>query len=151
MHPARRPKPDRSPEALAARLRALPQPPVPDGLEARLLAAIPAGRPVPRRHWAAWVGAVGALAAACLLAVLVWLGRDAVNPAPKPGTVEAARQDTPRPPDDRAGVPAWLVARRILDGAEPPPFTWPVPGSPPVTPSTAIPPDLLDGAGESNP
>jgi hypothetical protein len=143
MHPERRPNPGRSPDALAARLRALPRPPVPAGLEARLLAAIPAGRPVPRRHWAVWIGAVGALAAACLLAVLAWLGRDAINPAPKPGAIESVRQDTPRPPD-AAGVPAWLAARRILDGAEPPPFTWPVPESPPVTLSTSIPPDLLD-------
>jgi hypothetical protein len=116
---------------------------VPDGLEARLLAAVPAARPVPRR-WAVWVGAAGALAAACLLAVLAWQGRNAVNPAPRPGTIESARQDTPRPPDDFTGVPAWLAARRILDGAEPPPFSWPLGESAPVAPATAIPPDLLD-------
>ena len=38
----RRPNSDRSPESLEARLRALPQPPIPSELEARILAAIPA-------------------------------------------------------------------------------------------------------------
>ena len=37
----RRPNSGRSPESLEARLRALPQPPVPGDLEARILAAIP--------------------------------------------------------------------------------------------------------------
>ena len=72
MHPQKRPGPDRSPEGLEARLRALPPPPVPAELEARLLAAIPA----PRRRRPIWAGVVGVLAAACLLAALAWRGRD---------------------------------------------------------------------------
>src|SRR5262245_65476263 len=139
MHPERRPNPDRSPEALEARLRALPPPPVPAGLEARLLAAIPAATPVPRRRRAVWVGAAGALAAACLLAVLAWLGRGGKDPSPP--TNPSAHQAIPRPPDDSAGTAEWLEARRVLDGAEPPAFTWPLPEAPPLRASTSLPPD----------
>jgi WD40 repeat protein len=92
MHSERRPKPDRSPESLEARLRALPRPHVPAGLEARLLATIPADRPIPRRRRAAWIGAVGTLAAACLLAVLVWPRRSGKVPVPSPGTSESLQQ-----------------------------------------------------------
>jgi hypothetical protein len=144
MHPERRPNPERSPEALEARLRALPPPPVPAGLEARLLAAIPVATPVPRRRRAVWVGAAGALAAACLLAVLAWPGRDGENPFPSPPTSAAPRQVTPRPPDDSAGLAARLEARRVLDGAELSPFTWPLQETSPLRASTSIPPDLLD-------
>src|SRR5262245_53133901 len=126
MHPERRPDPDRSPESLEARLRALTQPPVPIGLEARLLATIPAGMPIPQRRRAGWVGLVGALAAACLLAVLAWPRRQDNNPGPSPPTNESARQVTPRPPDDSDDVAAWREARRVLEGGEPPPFTWPL-------------------------
>ncbi len=41
----RRPNSDRSLESLEARLRALPQPPIPGELEARILAAIRPERP----------------------------------------------------------------------------------------------------------
>src|SRR5262245_35735495 len=100
MPPERRPSTDRSPEALEARLRALPRPPVPDGLEARLLAGVPAALPVPRRRWPIWAGAAAALAAACLLAVLAWPGRHGKDPAPTPGASKSARQVPARPPDD---------------------------------------------------
>src|SRR5437879_4932196 len=122
MHSDRRPNADRSPEALEARLRALPQSPVPADLEARLLATIPAERPIPPRRWAVRVGVVGALAAACLLAVLAWLGRDGKGPAPRPPTTESARKDTPRPPDASASIAAWLESRRVLDEATIPTF-----------------------------
>jgi len=79
MHPERRPNAGRSPESLEARLRALPQPPVPADLEARLLATIPAAILIPQRRWGVWVGALGALAAACLVVVLAWPGRDDKN------------------------------------------------------------------------
>jgi hypothetical protein len=142
MHPERRPNPDRSPESLEARLRALPPPPVPADLEARLLAAIPAEMPRPRR-WAFWVGVAGALAAACLLAVLAWPRRNYNNTTPGPDKSESAHQATPRPPDS-AGIAVWLKARPSLDEAEPPTFTWPLPETPAVGVSTSIPPDLLD-------
>jgi hypothetical protein len=143
MHPERHPNPDRSPEALEARLRALSPPPVPTGLEARLLATIPAEGPALQRRWAVWVGVVGALAAACLLGVLARTGRDGKNPAPSPPTTDSARQVTPRPPDDSAGIAAWLEARR-LDGAETATFIWPLQETSPMRVSTPIPPDLLD-------
>src|SRR5262249_47729226 len=124
MHPERPPNPDRSAEALEARLRALPRPPVPDGLEARLLATIPAARPVPRRRGAAGAGAPPARAAACWRAVLAGRGRDGNNPVPRPGTGEPVRQATPRPPDDADSIAVWRRARGVLEGAEPPAFTW---------------------------
>ena len=143
MHPKRRPNPDRSPEALEARLRALPQPPVPAELQARLLAAIPPERPIPQRRWAVWVGAVGTLAAACLLALLAWPGRTGKD-IPRPPTRGSARQSTPPAPDDSARITAWREARRVLEGAEPPAFTWPLEETAPLMVSTSIPPDLLD-------
>jgi hypothetical protein len=135
--------PERPPEPLEARLRALPPPPVPAGLEARLLAAVPAEQPAPRRRWPVWVALAGAAAAACLLAVLAWTGRDTRNPVPRPDKGESANQVAPRPPDDPGGLAAWHLARRNLDEAELPPFTWPLPEPSPVT-ANSIPPDLLD-------
>jgi hypothetical protein len=162
MHPERRPNPDRSPEALAARLRALPQPPIPAGLEARLLAAIPpvglvrrAGTGqgsrsargtywgTMRRRWAVWAGVIGAVAAACLLAVLGWRGRDGRNPIPNPKGNVSVRRGSPQPPDDSARG-AWREARRVLDGGEPAPFAWPLPQTTPRTFTTSIPAALFD-------
>jgi hypothetical protein len=155
MHPERRPNLDRSPEALEARLRALPQPPVPADLEAQLLAAIPnrtalpsrpdgSGEPSYMRRWSVWAGVVGALAAACLLAVLAWPRRDGKSPDPSPAPGESGHQVTPRPADDPPGITAWREARRILDGAEMPAFHWPLEETTPLTVSTSIPSDLLD-------
>jgi hypothetical protein len=45
---------------------------------------------------------------------------------------------------DPDGAAAWRAARRLLDGAEPPPFAWPLPEPRPAGPSASIPPDLLD-------
>jgi hypothetical protein len=143
MHSEPRPNPDRSPEALEARLRDLPQPPVPPGLEARLLAAIPGKLPAPRRNWAVGLGVAGVLAA-CLLAFLAWLGRDGKGPAPRPPSTEFSHQDIPRPPDDTPVVAAWLETRRVLEGGEPPAFAWPLEETPPFTVSTAITPNLFD-------
>ncbi|HEV3259690.1 MAG TPA: hypothetical protein VG013_22675 [Gemmataceae bacterium] len=147
MHPERRPNPDRSPESLEARLRALPQPPVPADLEARLLATIPAEMPIPQRRWAVWVGAVGALAAACLLAVLAWPERDDKHGALRPGTREPVRRvpvPSPEKSEDSARIAGWVAARRVLDGAETPTFTWPLEETTPIRVSSSIPPDLLD-------
>src|SRR6266481_4229426 len=102
MHPASRPNPDESSESLEARLRALPQPPVPADLEARLLGAIPAPaeRPFQRRRWAVGVGVFGPLAAACLLAVFAWPRSDGNDPVPNGPTKDSAHQATPWPPLD---------------------------------------------------
>jgi hypothetical protein len=132
MHPERPPSPDRSPEELETRLRALPPPPVPAGLEARLLAAIPGQLPVPRRRWAVWAGVAAALAAACLLAVLAWR-RERNDPVPGPDTGPSARV-----------APAWPETRRVQEGADLPPFSWPLEETSPLKASTSIPPDLLE-------
>jgi hypothetical protein len=117
---------------------------VPAGLEARLLAAIPAERLTPRRHWAVRVGLAGALAAACLLAVLAWRGRDGQGPVPIPEKRDSAHQVTPQPLGNDAGIAAWRESRRVPDDPEMPPFAWPLEETSPTTASTAIPPDLLD-------
>src|SRR5216683_5851927 len=114
------PKLDRSAESLEARLRALPPPPVPSDLEARLLAAIPASAPsavrrsqlLPRR-WLVWAGVGGALAAASLLVVLFWpkSSREDLNRI-KAGF---ANQDTPRPPHDSPDIAHVQFARQVRD------------------------------------
>jgi hypothetical protein len=103
----------------------------------------PAQSPAMRRRWAAWVGVVAALAAACVLAVLAWSRRDGKAPEPSPATGDSA-QVTPRAPDDFVGKPAWPETRRVVDGTEMSPFHWPLPETLPITRSTAIPHDLLD-------
>ncbi len=111
--------------ALADRLRGLPEVPVPAGLEARLLAAIPdagalAHGPRRRRRWGRL--GLGALAAAVvLLAVLLshFLGtRDAPNDRPRP----------PSAPRAAAELPPTLGNYRLTEGAAPLPssFEWPV-------------------------
>jgi hypothetical protein len=144
MHPERRPDPEGSPESLKARLRALPQPPVPVDLEARLLATIPAEMPIPQRRWAIWLGVVGPLAAACLLAVLAWLGRDSKNPIPIPGPPKVVREIPRRPTDDSARIVPSLQARRELEGVDTLTFTWPIEEASPMRVSTSISPNLLD-------
>jgi hypothetical protein len=94
-------------DALADRLRGLPEPPVPAGLEARLLAAIPAAGvfvPRPRRQlrWG-WLPLAGVLtAAAVLLAIFLgyYFGK------------------TDAPPDGPRGPPAPPLA------VEPAPTLW---------------------------
>ena len=72
---------------LIARLRDLPPPAVPPGLEARLLATLPSPEAAPTRsssgrgRWRVMVVAVGALAAAVVIAVT--LPRRATHPGPK--------------------------------------------------------------------
>jgi hypothetical protein len=84
----------------------------------------------------------GALAAACLLAALAWPRRAGTSPVPAKG--DSAHQVTPRTPDDSASLAALVQARRALDSAELPPFTWPLGETAPVMVATAIPHDLLD-------
>jgi hypothetical protein len=143
MRSERRPNPDRSLESLEARLRALPKPPVPADLEARLQATIPAKLPIPPRDWVLWVRVVGAMAAACLLAVLAWPGRDGKSPVSTPPTSQPTDPVAPRQPVDSAKIAAWRIARQGLD-EEMPAFTWPLAGTELMRGSTSIPPDLLD-------
>jgi hypothetical protein len=142
MHAERRPNPGHTPEALEARLRALPPPPVPTGLEARLLAAIPAAGTRRPRRWAVWVG--GALAAACLLAALAWFGLPGPGAVPRPAGSGLAAHGVPRPEEGPDRSAACWQARRVLDEREIPPFAWPLPETSTLQVSTAIPPDPLN-------
>jgi len=144
MHHDRRPNPDRSLEALEARLRALPPPALPAALEARLLAAIPAEIPFTRRRWVVWVGVVGTLAAACLLAFLAWRGGNGKDTIPGPHLNESTHKDTPGLSDDSDGTAALSEYHRVLDGGDMPAFTWPLEEMSPLTVLTSISPDLLD-------
>jgi hypothetical protein len=91
-----------------------------------------------------WVVLAGALAAACLVAVLAWTWRYLENLVPRPSTTELAHQVTPRPPGDSPRSPAWWEARRVLEEAEMPPFTWPLEEDSPIRVSTSMPSELLD-------
>jgi hypothetical protein len=143
MHPEKRPNPDRSLESLEARLRALPRPPIPADLEARLLATIPAKRSIVRSRGVR-VGIIGALAAACLFVVIAWPRGDGDRSISRPKTIETTRQGLPRLPNDSAPIASLRAVRQALDEAEPPTFTWPLPEPSPVRFSTSIPSDLLD-------
>ncbi len=100
--------------------------------------------PAARRRWAAWAGVVGALAAACVLAVLAWSRHDSKSPQLSHPSGDSMRPITPRAPDDFASIPAWPEGRRIVDGAEMATFHWPLPEASPIARSTWIPPDVLE-------
>jgi hypothetical protein len=98
-------------------------------------------RPGRRRHrWAVWSGALGTLAAACLLVILSWQGRETenqgTNPLVKPIRHEVAHQ----PPEISHDLAPLLRARRDPDDAAIPGFVWPLENV--VTASTPL--DLLD-------
>jgi hypothetical protein len=97
-----------------------------------------------RRRWAVRVGLAGALAAACLVAALAWLGRNGKNPVPSPRPNEVVHQlPTPRA-DDAARLALARKARRDLNDQEMPPFAWPLPERAPLKVSTSLSPDRLD-------
>ena len=93
------------------------------------------------RRWAVWGGAVGTLAAACLLAILAWPRRDTQRPG-----LESSRQARPgkRSHTNRRTSPTtsprYSSARRDLDEAAMPGFVWPLEN--PLSASTPL--DLLD-------
>jgi hypothetical protein len=109
---------------------------------------------VPRRYRRStiWVGVLGALAAACLLVVLGWPRGDVPNP--KRNTQIASDHHGDRTPktkivspslaEESARPTAWLETRRILEGAEPPAFNWPLQESSPLRASKSVPGDLLN-------
>jgi len=96
------------------------------------------------RRRAVTVGLVGALAAACLLAVLALRRHDGKNPLPQSPSGLSANQLRPRSKADSARTTSWLETRRLLNGEEITSFTWPLPGTPPIGVSRSIPPELLD-------
>jgi hypothetical protein len=134
--------PDRSVEDLESRLRAMPPPPVPASLEARLLAAIPVDRPTPSRRprWPVWAGVAGATAVVCLLIALIWPNRASVRPdhTPRNDVVQT------RPEDPSANYSEWLADRQAPNPPELPVFSWPVEEASPMRASTSIPADLLN-------
>ena len=99
---------------LEAALRRLPPPAVPEGMEGRLLAAIPArfgaagSRAASPRRWA-FAGGVAVAAAGVLLAVLLWPQQPPVS-RPENGPVAASRQEDFRETIDREAASARLVA-----------------------------------------
>jgi hypothetical protein len=144
MDPERRPCADASADPLELRLRTLPQPPVPAGLEARLLARIPTARPGIRPR-VAWRAAAAGLTAASLLGVLAWTGAGRhERPSDPPARLDVGGRDSVSPEPDRAQTVAWLEARRTLQGAETPAFRWPLRQVQSLRISSSIPADLLD-------
>src|SRR5262245_45654654 len=129
-----------SPESrLEARLRALPTDPVPVGLEARLLGAIPARIRTPRRRAGVWLGLIGAAAAAAILALLAW--REPDGPQGDPGGLSS------QPATSKASAASPKIAARdpvpgAPAGFDPTTFTWPVREAHPLTVLSAIPADL---------
>jgi hypothetical protein len=152
----RQPNSDRSIESLEARLRALPQPPVPGELEGRILAAIPArpsqnderprlGRSASRRwRLTVWAGGSIAAAAACLLAVIFWPEPDNQPTAPilvaVPESTKSPGQGTLRRQSDSP----WFMAHQDLVETKMPTFIWPIQEKHPLMVSSALSSDLFD-------
>jgi hypothetical protein len=137
-----RPEKSEKPDSLEARLRSLPPPPVPIGLEARLLAGIAAKPMIRQWHWTQWVGGVGAFAAACLLIVLAWPKGEGQKAVLDPKDRVTTTSPTPTvPPRSPKGT---LQAQREPDDSKLPPFAWPVDEAIHVTLSSSIPSDLLN-------
>jgi hypothetical protein len=125
---ARLPGDDETLDALANRLRRLPPPPVPTGLEARLLSSIPsAARPQGRRV-RTWVAATVLLAGAAALLLTIRLPHPEPPPAPS----------VAHPADDAPTLWRYEQALRRSDGDASvalnramPSFEWPVSGPAP--------------------
>ena len=160
------PHPDPSLRAVEARLSALPEPAVPAGLEARLLAAIPAkvtidpvtsrvatnvrtdvsiDAKVVRQGWVAVASAILALAVVCLLAVFASRGRDGGESLVAIHNVSlTASPNRSLPLDELTDIVLSPLDERILHRAGLSTFRWPIQEPPPVKASYSIPRDLLD-------
>ena len=124
---------DETLEALGHRLRCLPAPPVPAGLEGRLLAAIPPRRRLRRAR--SWLAAAVLLAPAACLLLLLRLPHGVVEP-------HSVKREIAVPAAANQGPTLWTYeqalrgsdadASVILDRVGPT-FTWPV-----VGPTTAF-------------
>jgi hypothetical protein len=127
------------PDSLKARLRHLPPPSVPAGLESRLLAGIPAGGPIRRWRWNRWTVGLGALAAACLMIALAWPKRLEQPLNPEDGSRLATSG-----PTTLISPQSSQAAAGLRDEPKMAPFTWPVDEARPLMASSSIPSDLLN-------
>ena len=93
-----------------------------------------------RRLWALRVGAVGTLAAACLLAILAWPLRDTKNQGSNPPPSQTGIEVAHQPSNVSHDLTPYLRARRDLDEAAMPRFVWPLEN--PLSASTPL--DRLD-------
>jgi hypothetical protein len=165
--------PDPSLEALKAQLRALPQPPVPSGLEARLLRCVPSSEPsfdlrnTPRLspplpplrkggkslpplrkggngRWAVGAAVVVAAAAASVLGMLAWSPRPGHNPPAISQERPAAYQEVRTPRFESTSIAALQGDHRLLDEEKLPAFAWPIENTAMIRALAPIPADLLD-------
>jgi hypothetical protein len=132
---------DRADRTLAERLQALPQPQVPPDLESRLLAAIPARIPVVRKRWIGTIGAISALAAACMLAVLLRREGNDEKTTPAPPVGDQRPLSAMLPAEDLVAFPA---ERRLSNGLVSATYCWPIQEPLPLRGSLSIPADLLE-------
>jgi hypothetical protein len=144
MHSNRRPDPNRSPEALEARLRALPQPRIPAALKARLLATAPPVKPLPRERWAARAVVLAVTSAAGVMIVLNWRPQHEGELLRSPAASEPRRHDIERPSFESTSIASLRTDHRLLDEQNPPAFTWPLDASATLRASISIPADLLE-------
>ena len=110
-------------QAIEARLRALPKPPVPSGLEQRLLAGIPPAQPIAKPRLQAawgWAAAGTAVAAAVILAGILAVPQERVR-APQSEAASAAdmSEDDMQQAIEREGIAARLLASADILGAYP--------------------------------
>jgi hypothetical protein len=126
-------------DPLEARLCAMADPPVPAGLEARLLANLNAQRTPPRfrRPWAQWAVAAAALIAAGLITLTVWRR----SPAQMPGAMRPMASESTAPTSAVALAQESPVNPEVADLAA---FRWPVTEQPPLTASIATVSRVLD-------
>jgi hypothetical protein len=78
-----------------------------------------------RRRWAVWGGAVGSVAAACLLAILAWPRHDTKEQGPNPPPNQSGKELAHQSPSVSRDLTPLLGARRDLDEAAMPRFVWP--------------------------
>lgn len=156
MQPKKRFDSDGLAESLERRLRNLPKLPVPDNLETRLLACIPAedlselshrvSASRPRRRLLSAAGA--AFAAACLLFVLLrpkFGDMDSVlHVAVHPSQRESEHKHLFERPNESLPIVSRLADPRLQMYVETQPFVWPIHQESPLMVSSKIPDDLLD-------
>ena len=93
-----------------------------------------------RRRWVLWGGVAGALAAACILAVLAWPRTNLKNPLPAPRSEDVAL-DSRGPTEGAVSFATWQKSRQAMEDREPA-FRWPL--SEPVRVSASLPSDLFE-------